>query len=165
MDSHEQTSRWAVWSPIFLRLAVGIVFVVAGAGKVFGLGPKSTGGIAGFAGFLAQLGVPAPELFAWIVGLVELVGGILLLVGLLTRYVAVLIAIDMAVATWLVHLPNGFAVVNNGPTGYEYTMTLALIAISLVFSGPGALSLEHALFGRELLPKSRTERPSQQAEA
>ncbi|SIR72715.1 putative oxidoreductase [Haladaptatus litoreus] len=164
MESQAQSRRWAVWSPIFIRLAMGIVFVVAGAGK-FGIGPKSTGSIAGFAGFLAQLGVPAPELFAWVVGLVELVGGILLLVGLFTRYVAVLIAVDMAVATLLVHLPNGFAVVNNGPTGYEYTLTLTLIAISLVFSGPGALSLEHALFGRELLPKRQNDRIDQQVKA
>jgi putative oxidoreductase len=160
MESHEQSSKWAVWSPVCIRLAVGIVFVVAGAGKVLGIGPKSTGGIAGFAGYLAQLGIPAPEVFAWIVGLLELVGGILLLVGMFTRYIAILIAIDMVVATWLVHLPNGFAVVSNGPTGYEYTMTLALIAISLAFSGPGALSLEHALFGREIFPGSRKIQPT-----
>lgn len=129
-----------------MRAALGTIFVVAGAGKIFDIGPRSTGGVSGFAGFLAQLGVPAPELMAWVVGIVELLGGLLLLVGLFTRYAAALIAVDMATATWLVHLPNGFAVATGG---YEYTLVLGLIAIALVFSGPGALSLEYAIYGRE----------------
>ncbi len=140
------------WSPVFMRLGLGIIFIVAGAGKVFGIGPKSTGGISGFAGFLAQLGVPAPELFAWIVALVELVGGLFILAGLFTRYMAALVATDMAVAIWLVHIPNGFAVDNGG---YEFPLALLLLAIALILSGPGALSLERAIFGHELLPKTR----------
>lgn len=138
---------------MFTRLALGTIFVVAGAGKVFGIGPKAVG-IDGFAGFLASLGVPMPELFAWIVGLVELVGGILLLAGLFTRYASVLLLADMLTAMWLVHIPNGFAVGNNG---IEFPLVLALTAIALVFSGPGRLSLERAIFGRELLPRTRSD--------
>lgn len=103
-------------------------------------------------GFLASLGVPSPTLFAWIVGIVELLGGLLLLAGLFTRYAAVLLATDMFVATWLVHLPNGFAVDTGG---YEYTLVLMLVSIALVFSGPGRLALEYAIFDRELLPGDR----------
>lgn len=124
------------------------------------MGPRSTGGIGGFAGFLAQLGVPAPELVAWGIGFVELLGGLLILVGLFTRYAAALIAIDMAVATLLVHVPNGFAVSNGG---YEYTLVLALIAVAFVLSGPGALSLEYALYGRERLPMTSADRDEKQS--
>ncbi|WP_101295166.1 DoxX family protein [Halegenticoccus soli] len=136
------------WNPVFLRLALGVPLVVAGAGKLLNVGPKATG-VSGFAGFLASLGVPFPELFAWIVTLVELVGGLFLLAGLFVRYVAVLVAVDMAVATLLVHVPNGFAVSTGG---FEYTLVLALVALAVVFSGPGKLSLEYAVFDRELLP-------------
>jgi putative oxidoreductase len=141
------------WSALLMRLALGTVFVVAGAGKVLGVGPKASG-IEGFAGFLASLGVPSPTLFAWIVGTVELVGGLLLLVGLFTRYAAVLLAADMFVATWLVHLPNGFAVADGG---IEFTMVLLLISIALVLSGPGRFALEYAVFGREIVPGRGTD--------
>ncbi|EMA37807.1 DoxX family protein [Halococcus hamelinensis] len=125
----------------FSRLALGIIFVVSGVGKVFATGPKALG-IEGFAGTLAQIGIPFPTLAAWGVGLLELIGGILLLVGLLTRTVAALLAVDMAVATALVHLPNGF-VVSDG--GYEYTLVLTLSALGLALSGPGVVSLKRAL--------------------
>lgn len=141
----------AGWSPVLLRLGLGIVFLVSGVGKLAGIGPKATG-IEGFAGFLASLGVPAPVLFAWLVALVETAGGLLLLVGLLVRYAAVLLAGDMLVATLLVHLPNGFSV---GDGGIEYTMVLCLASLSLALSGPGRWALEYALFGRELLPGTR----------
>ena len=125
----------------FSRLALGIIFVVSGVGKVFGVGPKASG-IEAFAGTLAQLGIPLPTAAAWGVGLLELVGGAFLLIGLLTRVVAALLAVDMAVATVLVHLPNGF-VVSNG--GYEYTLVLTLSAVGLALSGPGVISVKRAL--------------------
>lgn len=134
--------------PLIVRIALAIPLVVSGVGKLLNVGPKAYG-IEGFAGVLAGLGVPAPELFAWVVGLVELLGGLLIAAGLFTRYAAALAAVTMAAATLLVHAPNGF-VVSEG--GYEYTLVLTLIAVSLALSGPGALSLERAVFGRELLP-------------
>lgn len=127
----------------FSRLALGIIFVVSGIGKVFAMGPKASG-IDAFAGTLAQLGVPLPTVAAWGVGVLELVGGGLLLIGLFTRLVAALLAVDMAVATVLVHLPNGF-VVSDG--GYEYTLVLTLSALGLALSGPGVLSVRRALAG------------------
>ncbi|QRV14249.1 DoxX family protein [Haloterrigena salifodinae] len=135
----------ARWSPVFIRLALGITMVVAGVGKVFATGPKAMG-IEGFAGFLASLGVPLPTIMAWGVGLLELVGGILLLVGLAVRITSALIAIDMFVATVLYHLPNGYPA---GSDGIELTLVLSLIAVALVLSGPGALSIEQALSDQE----------------
>lgn len=137
--------------PLPLRIGIGTIMTVHGLGKL-GIGPAATPeGIGGFAGFLVSLGVPLPSVAAWVVTMVELVGGLLLLVGLFVRYAAVLIAADMVVATLLVHLPNGFAVSDGG---YEFTFLLALASISLVLSGPGVLSLERALLGGEYVPLS-----------
>lgn len=144
--SREQLSATAArLGPTIVRLALGIPMVISGAGKVFGVGPKPMG-LSGFAGFLTSLSVPFPSVAAWSVGLVELVGGLLLLVGLAVRVTGALIAIDMLVATVLYHLPNGYPVTSGG---IELTLTLALIALALVVSGPGALSIERALFDQE----------------
>ncbi|EMA48027.1 DoxX family protein [Halococcus saccharolyticus] len=145
--STQNGSNWSGESVglAFSRLALGIIFVVSGVGKVFAMGPKASG-IDAFAGMLAQLGVPLPTVTAWGVGVLELVGGGLLLIGLLTRLVAALLAVDMAVATVLVHLPNGF-VVSDG--GYEYTFVLTLSALGLALSGPGVLSVRRALTGSQ----------------
>ncbi|MBX0325265.1 DoxX family protein [Halomicroarcula sp. F13] len=144
--SHQQSSETARrWSLAIVRLALGIPMLISGVGKVFAIGPKSMG-ISGFTGFLASLGVPLPTIAAWGVGLLELVGGILLLAGLAVRIVSVVIAIDMLVATLLFHLPNGYPAASNG---IELTLTLTLIAVALSLSGPGALSIEHVLFDHE----------------
>lgn len=145
-------SRGVHFAPLALRLGFGSILVVHGIGR-FNIGPfASESGVAGFAGFLGgQLGIPVPLFFAWVVTFVEAVGGALIIVGLFIRYIAALAAIDMLVAMTLVHLPRGFSAYANA--GYEYTMMLALVGIALVLSGPGALSLERVVFGRELLPK------------
>lgn len=153
--------RYAAFGPVFVRLALAISLVVSGVGKVFNLGPKAFG-IEGFAGYLAGLGVPAPGVLAWVVGGIELVGGLLILVGLLTRVSAALAAVTMAAATVLAHAPNGF-VVSEG--GFEYTLALTLIAASLVCSGPGALSVERAVFGRELVFGGRSADGAARADA
>ena len=135
-----------------MRVALGGIILVHGLGKLLDVGPAATGGVSGFAGFLASLSVPFPELMAWVVALVETVGALMIIGGLFTRYAATLVAIDMAAATWLVHLPNGFLVAEGG---FAYTLVLGLIAIGLVLSGPGRLALDHAIFGREMLPGMR----------
>lgn len=128
--------RYAEYNPLLLRLALGIVMVAHGADKV--------GGVGGFAGFLDSMGVPVAIAFAWIVTIVELVGGLLILAGIFTRYVALLFAVNMAVATVLVHLPNGFFA---GDGGIELTLVLVLVSIALALVGPGPFSLERELRG------------------
>lgn len=134
------------WSPVALRLALGVPIFVAGLGKVMNVGPKAVG-IEGFSGFLSSLGVPLPAAFAWGVGLLELVGGLFLLTGLFVRIVSALVAVEMVVASVLVHLPNGYPATDGG---VELTLALVLVAVALALSGPGALSVERALFDREL---------------
>jgi putative oxidoreductase len=146
------------WNPVALRLALGVIIFVHGIGKLLDVGPASPG-IEGFTGYLANLMVPYPELFAWIVALVETVGGILVFIGLFARYASALIVIDMAAATWLVHIPNGLVA-----SGGELPIVLGLIGIAIVLSGPGHLSIERAVFGRELVPGGGRRRDSTTAE-
>ena len=138
----------ADWGIALVRLAVGVVMVVHGVGKLFGAGPSATG-LDQFAGFIGGMGVPLPTLAALGVALVETVGGLFVLVGFLTRYAAALFAADMLMATLLVHLPNGFAVSDGG---YEFTLTLFLVALALVLLGSGSLSVDRAVLGREPVP-------------
>jgi putative oxidoreductase len=121
---------------LVLRAIVGIVFIAHGGQKLFVLG------FGGVTGFFTQAGIPLPAVSAVVVTLVEFLGGIAVLLGVLTRWAALLLAIDMAGAIFLVHLKNGFFV-NKG--GYEYALTLLAVSLALALSGPGAVALEGIL--------------------
>ena len=127
------------WGLTVLRVVVGLVFLVHGAQKLFVFG------FGGVTGLLSGLGVPAPGLFAVVVTLVELVGGIALILGLFTRVVAPLLAVDMLVATLTVHLANGFFAQNGG---YEFTLLLLAAAVALTIAGPGEAALDRILAAR-----------------
>lgn len=154
MSDNNGSAGVARWSPIALRLGLGIVLLVSGIGKLFAVGPKATG-IEGFAGMLASLGVPLSTAVAWLVALSEVGCGVLLLLGLFTRYAAAVSAAIMFGAMTLVHLPDGFAASDGG---IEYTMVLVFVSIALVLSGPGALSIERTILGDELLVPLETSR-------
>jgi putative oxidoreductase len=89
---------------LVLRVAVGAVFIAHGAQKVF------VYGFAGTSASFADMGVPLEAVMGPLVALVELVGGVLLVLGLATRVAAVALAVDMLVATLLVHLTAGIFV-------------------------------------------------------
>jgi putative oxidoreductase len=80
---------------------------------------KLQGGPANFGGLLSQLGVPALELMAYVVTFVELVGGVLLIVGLLSRLSALLLTIDLVVAIVLVKLNVGLIAPQGSGAGAE----------------------------------------------
>jgi putative oxidoreductase len=127
-----------------LRLAVGAVFVGHGTQKLFGA--SGGGGLSATAASFAQLGFNPPYLLAAVVSLLELAGGILLVAGALTAFVSLVLLIEMAVATWKMHLPNGFFM-NWGLTpgqghGYEFNLVLMAALACFALSGPGALSLD-----------------------
>lgn len=119
------------WAPLVLRLAAGIIFIAHGWQK-FGV-------MDAFADFLDSLGVPIPVLFAGIVVGIEIVGGAALIVGLFTHWAAKLLAIDMLVAFFLVHIKNGIFVQNNG---FELVLVLFAASLAIVFLGAGKWSLD-----------------------
>ena len=92
-----------------------------------------------------NMGLP-PEL-AVVIGLLEVIGGLAILLGILTRIAAGLLAIQMIGATLLVKLSKGFI------GGYELDLLYFAIMISLILSGPGSLSIERSILKREIFPK------------
>lgn len=145
----QNTTRWG---PLLIRIGLGIVMIVHGIGKLLGVGPSAMP-ISDFAATISGLGFPAATALAWLVGLLEFGGGVLLVAGLFVRYAAIGIAINMLVATVLVHFPQGF---NHSEGGYEYVLVLFLMALSLITTGPGRLSLTDALFdGEPFWPASK----------
>ena len=129
------------------RVALGGVMIAHGAQKAFQFG------FAGTQQAFSGMGAPLPGLTAVLVTLLELVGGVAVILGLATRLVAALYALTMLGAAVLVHLPNGFYAQNGG---WELVGLLALVALALVAGGPGRLSLDRALFGRRRDRASRT---------
>ena len=120
------------WGIAILRVVVGIVFLAHGGQKLF------VWGLGGVAGFLAQIGIPAPMLAAVVVTLVECLGGLALLLGLFTRWAAIPLAINMLVAILTVHLRGGFF----APEGVEFTLTLLAANVALALLGSGEASVD-----------------------
>jgi putative oxidoreductase len=132
------------FGPAVIRLATGIVFAAHGAQKLFGL--WGGGGPAGTAAFFAQLGLVPAYPLALFVGLVELAGGLMLVAGAFTLIVSALLVVNMGVAVWTVHLPNGFFLNwTNTPGaghGFEFNLVLLACLFSLMITGPGAMSID-----------------------
>ena len=118
-----------------LRLILGITFIAHGWMKL------STFGVAGTAGFLGTLGVPLANVMAPVLIATELGGGILLLLGLLTRYVSLPLLFTMVVAITTVHLQHGFFL----PQGYEFALLTGVGLATLALQGSGAFALDNVI--------------------
>jgi putative oxidoreductase len=128
-------------SVVLIRLLVGAVFLAEGIQKF--LFPAALG-----VGRFAKIGLPAPEFLAPFVGVVEITCGALVIVGLLTRWVAVPLLIDMTVAITTTKIPmlhtQGFwAMVHEART--DWCMFLG--AVFLLIIGPGAWSIDARIAG------------------
>ncbi|HYA23380.1 MAG TPA: DoxX family protein [Terriglobales bacterium] len=118
------------WGLTLLRVVVGVIFVMHGWMKL-------SMGFHSVADMLGSLHIPLPTLAAVVLTLVEFIGGIALILGVLTRYVAALLAIDMLVALITVHIKNGFFL----PKGVEFPLLLLVANLNLILAGAGALSV------------------------
>lgn len=127
------------WGVTILRGVVGIVFFVHGGQKLF------IYGVSGVAGLMDQIGIPLPMFSAVVVTAVEFLGGAALVVGLFTRWAAILLALDMLVAILTVHLKSGFFL----PNGYEFALTLLGANMALALAGPGEAAIDAALAKRQ----------------
>lgn len=120
---------------LLLRLIIGVVGVYHGSQKLFAwFGGK---GIGSFVESLTQLGVPAPEVSAYLAGGAEFYGGILVAAGVLTRLAAIPFLVNMIVAVTVVH--NKAFGLQHG--GMEYALTLGVILLALVIAGGGRLTV------------------------
>jgi len=131
------------WGLLILRIAIGIIFIAHGYPKFFRRPP--IGGPAGFAKGLASMGIPAPTFFAWFVAILEFWGGIALILGLFTRWLGLLLAIDMFVAIWKARLPSGAKFASWQGLGWEFEFLILAVALALTFLGPGSISIDAAL--------------------
>jgi putative oxidoreductase len=136
---------------LVLRIPAGIIFAAHGAQKLFG----SFGGygLEGTGQWMASIGLEPGYWMALAAGSAEFFGGIALLLGLLTRPAALILAITMFVAIISVHLPNGLFMSNNG---YEFGLALLTITAALALNGGGKLSLDRKL--SEALSEGRPQR-------
>ena len=91
---------------------------------------------------MASIGLEPGLLMATLAGSAEFFGGLLLVVGLLVRPTALVLAVTMAVAIATVHLQNGLFMANNG---YEFGLVLLAVSVALIFRGAGSLSADRLL--------------------
>ena len=109
----------AKYGDLLTRLVVGLIFIIAGWNKLMGLGDTTQ--------FFTKLGIPMAGIFAPVVAIVELVGGILIFLGLWTYVAATLLAIIMAVAILSAHNP-----MQVGWNGFKYPLLLLVVLIRYI---------------------------------
>ncbi len=128
------------WGALFLRLTLGAAMLFNGWDKVVPAGgfhgTNTFSALQHWDVFVVHLSMPA--WLGTVSALVEFFGGITLLVGLLTRFTAALVAVNMLVAIWKVNVHHGYA-------GSQYSVALVAIALMLVACGGGVLALDRRL--------------------
>ena len=122
----ETLDRWSPYMLAVLRIVTALIFMEHGTQKLLGFPPGSN---------------PQPALLSLygFSGVLEILGGLLNLVGLLTRPVAFILAGEMAFAYFLGHAPRGFFPVNNGG---DASILYCFVFLYLAFAGPGAWSID-----------------------
>lgn len=136
---------WSQWASLPLRLVIGYGFMVHGWAK-WSRGP------AAFAELLKQVGVPSPLANAWLVTLLEIFGGLAVLMGAFVAVVSVPLILSMLGAMFTVNIKYGFSAVNTigltpegplfGPPGYEINLLYIAGLVALILGGAGPLSID-----------------------
>jgi putative oxidoreductase len=137
--------QWQRWVPIPIRIILGVGFMVHGWAR-WNRGP------AAFAELLKQAHVPLPLANAWLVTLLEIFGGLALLVGAFVALVSVPLILSMLGAMFTVNINYGFSAVNTigltpegpqfGPPGYEINLLYIAGLLALILGGAGPLSID-----------------------
>ncbi len=130
----------AGFAPLALRLPISIIFMAHGSQKLFGW--FGGYGLQGTGQWMASLGLEPGVLMAFLAGSGEFFGGLFILIGLLTRPAAAVLAFTMVVAILSTHISNGLFLSNGG---YEFGLALLAAAVSLAISGAGKLSVDSVL--------------------
>jgi putative oxidoreductase len=124
-------NRFQALGALVMRLVLGIIMVRHGYDKII-----PSGALYNFSHMVTRLHLPV--WLGYLAAFTEFFGGMLIIVGLLTRVAALLTAIEMAVAIIKVHLHGGLM----GPNSYAFPLTCFAIALMLVFTGCGWLGLD-----------------------
>lgn len=123
-----------------LRIPVGIIFAAHGSQKLFGwfggYGLEATGQ------WMATIGLNPGYQLAFLAGSAEFFGGLALILGLLVRPAAAVLAFTMIVAIFAVHIGNGLFMSNNG---YEFGLALLAASVALAIQGSGAYAVDQWL--------------------
>lgn len=137
---HKLTQTSAGTGMTILRVILGITFMMHGSQKLFGA--FGGGGLEGTAKFMASLGLEPSYVMAVLAALGEFGGGLLLLLGLFTRFGAFLTGVVSLVAIFSVHISKGFFMSGGG---YEYALVLLAASLALLIDGAGKYSLDSGL--------------------
>lgn len=122
---------------LVLRIGIGLAFILHGFPKLF------MGGAVGLAKGLAATGIPGGIIGAYLAGMAEFVGGIMLILGLVTRPAAVVMAFNMLVALTF-HLNKGDSFI-----AYSHALESGIVFIALLISGAGKFSLDNLFWGEK----------------
>lgn len=114
---------------LLLRIGVGVIFIVAGWSKL--------SGIEGVQGFFGNIGIPLAGFMAWVVAIVEFVGGIMILLGYKVEAPGILLAIVMLVAIFTVKMSG-----DNGFSGMRLEIMLLLASLAIAMMDTGKYSVE-----------------------
>ncbi len=132
--------KFAGLAPLVARVIVGVIVAAHGLQKLF-MGPE-------FGAQVREIGVPLPVLTGYAISTVELIGGILLIIGLFSRLAALVLTLNQTNAIIFVKIGMGVGFLSPLDTpGVGAELDLALIAgyLTIFFVGPGRYSLDHAL--------------------
>ena len=119
----------AAWGITVVRVMMGLLFAVHGYQKV-------SNGFGAVAASFAKMGIPAPQVTGPFIAGLELIGGICLIVGLLTRLFGLLFTCEMLVTTLLIQLPA------RGWNGSDLDRMLLVSGLLLLLAGPGKLAID-----------------------
>lgn len=130
-------ARWSSYAAMPLRIVLGVVFAVHGAQKLFGV--FGGDGLATTATVMASFGLEPGMLWAVALGVVQLAGGVALLLGLLTRWTAFVLVAERLAVLFLVNIPEGFTAAGGGA---EFSLVMLGALLTLACTGAQRYALD-----------------------